>query len=106
LRVNITRNSIHGRSYLGTWGYGTNTPSNVEISSCTVRDSPDSGGYYFTAGSKLRLNNNVFWDAGTRLIEYGNFDDPDKIVYIMTDVEGLAEVQRRGWGTGNKLGGA
>eukprot|EP00775_Hariotina_reticulata_P013983 gene13983-14098_t len=100
-RVFITNHCKNGRSYLATWGYKTNQPTaRIEFRNCTFKGNPNSGGFYMPDQTPLQLVNNVFWDVGTRLLQYG-----EDSLNLMVDAEGLGELEQRGLGSGNKLGG-
>jgi hypothetical protein len=100
-RLTITNHCKNGKSYLGSWGYGTTTPTRVEFRNCTFRNNPNSGGFCLPEGSVPQLTRNVFGDVGRRLLQIGI---TEQALHIMTDAAGLAEVERRGWGSGNRLG--
>jgi hypothetical protein len=47
--------------------------------------------------TRVKITGTSFWDVGTKLLESGKST-------LMTTPEGLAELERRGWGSGNRLG--
>eukprot|EP00775_Hariotina_reticulata_P007525 gene7525-7735_t len=100
-RLFITNHSKAGRMWLGGWG-STSSKYRVEFYNCIFKGNPNSGGFSVADGTFVRFVDNEFWDLGTRLLYYG--DRADSLI-LMVDAEGLAEIVKRGWGSGNKLGG-
>jgi hypothetical protein len=99
-RVLITNHSKAGRAWLGGWG-STNPTARIEFYNCTFKGNPNSGGFGMAEGTYVRFSNNEFGNRGTRLLYYGERADS---LILMVDEAGLAEITRRGWGSGNRLG--
>jgi hypothetical protein len=102
LRTTITRHNPNQEAYVGTWAYGVQEAIDVEFTGCTFQGNSIAGGLYFpnAPGTKLKFTNNVFYDRGRKLIDYGGVGD-----VIMTDEAGIRELESRGWGSGNRMGG-
>jgi hypothetical protein len=97
-RIRVSGHDPGGTGYVGTWGYDTQAPIQLQISRSVFRGNA-TGGFYAPAvpGTSLAIDDSLFADVDSKLLEYG-------AVELTTTRAGLAALAAHGWGQGNRLG--
>jgi hypothetical protein len=96
-RISVTDHAPGTDGYVGAWGYDTQQGIQLTITDSTFSHN-SAGGLYVpdVPGTTLRLDDDVFADDGAKLLDYGGLE-------LRISLAGLAELQARGWGSGNRL---
>ena len=92
LHVVVAHHGEGGNQYVGTWGYGSGQPLQLEIVNSIFYHNA-SGGMYVPAGSDVSIRNTIFDSPGGKLMDVGG-------QYMMAD---LARFEADGHGSGNLI---
>lgn len=98
--VEVRRHDPSGTGYVGTWGYDTQEPIQLEIINSVFANN-SSGGLYVPAvtGTSVSIRSTRFADVGTKLLDFGGSRE------FLTTQSGLDALSQAGLGSGNSLGG-
>jgi hypothetical protein len=88
LHVLVTRHAPGEEAYVGTWGFDTGEPVELEIvNSIFAGNAP--GGFYVPEGSTVSIRTTIFDDPDAGFLDVGDVES--------FEVGDLAELEDRGW---------
>lgn len=95
LHLLLARHGEGGSQYVGTWGYDSHDPVELEIiNSIFTRNA--TGGFYIPAGSRISLRHNLFDDGRAKLADLSDGQH--------FRVAELGRFEKAGFGKGNRIG--